>query len=170
MSDELQNHMNKGMYGTPQINPDERRKYLGTFRERVDVVITFEELNNPESLLDLSQEMSIHPDFRLIINGQVDAASLSKLVKLANDHGIDFTATSDHSLPNDSTDFAVVFCDKTQAIHKEKIDIFECYPRKRRIRLSLSIVLSWKDFSTKKEIERKKPRFPLELNIMPNIV
>lgn len=28
MSDELQNHMNKGMYGTPQINPDERRKYL----------------------------------------------------------------------------------------------------------------------------------------------
>lgn len=130
MSDELQNHMNKGMYGTPQINPDERRKYLGTFRERVDVVITFEELNTPESLLDLSQEMSIHPDFRLIINGQVDAASLSKLVKLANDHGIDFTATSDHSLPNDSTDFAVVFCDKTQAIHKEKIDIFECYPKK----------------------------------------
>ena len=76
MSDELQNHMNKGMYGTPQINPDERRKYLGTFRERVDVVITFEELNNPESLLDLSQEMSIHPDFRLIINGQVDACLL----------------------------------------------------------------------------------------------
>lgn len=130
MSDELQNHMNKGMYGTPQINPDERRKYLGTFRERVDVVITFEELHNPESLLDLSQEMSIHPDFRLIINGQVDAAALSKLVKLANDHGIDFTATSDRSLPNASTDFAVVFCDKTQAIHKETIDIFECYPKK----------------------------------------
>lgn len=155
MSDELQNHMNKGMYGTPQINPDERRKYLGTFRERVDVVITFEELNNPESLLDLSQEMSIHPDFRLIINGQVDAASLSKLVKLANDHGIDFTATSDHSLPNDSTDFAVVFCDKTQAIHKEKLIFLSATLRKRRIRLSLSIVLSWKDFSTKKEIERK---------------
>ena len=74
--------------------------------------------------------MSIHPDFRLIINGQVDAASLSKLVKLANDHGIDFTATSDRSLPNASTDFAVVFCDKTQAIHKETIDIFECYPKK----------------------------------------
>ena len=33
MSDELQNHMNKGMYGTPQINPDDRRNYLGTFRK-----------------------------------------------------------------------------------------------------------------------------------------
>lgn len=170
MSDELQNHMNKGMYGTPQINPDERRKYLGTFRERVDVVITFEELNNPESLLDLSQEMSIHPDFRLIINGQVDAASLSKLVKLANDHGIDFTATSDHSLPNDSTDFAVVFATRLKPFTKKKLIFLSATLRKRRIRLSLSIVLSWKDFSTKKEIERKKPRFPLELNIMPNIV
>lgn len=130
MSDELQNHMNKGMYGTPQINPDERRRYLGTFRERVDVTITFEELRDQESLTDLALEMKLHPDYRLIINGQVDQTSLSRLIRLANEAGVAFTATSDRTLPNTATDLAVVFCDKTQAIHREKVDIFECYPKK----------------------------------------
>ena len=32
--DQLQKHLDAGRYGTPQVNPDEQRKYLGTFRER----------------------------------------------------------------------------------------------------------------------------------------
>lgn len=129
MSDELQNHMNKGMYGTPQINPDERRKYLGTFRERVDVVITFEELNNPESLLDLSQEMSIHPDFRLIINGQVDAASFPNWSSLQ-------MITALISLQRPITVSRMIqpisrlFLRQDSSHSQRKIDIFECYPKK----------------------------------------
>nr|WP_290032754.1 DUF1694 domain-containing protein [Ligilactobacillus cholophilus] len=46
MTDQLQEHLNKGMYGTPQLKPDEQRKYLGTFRERVDLTMTFAQLNS----------------------------------------------------------------------------------------------------------------------------
>ena len=34
----------------PQLKPDEKRKYLGTFRERVDLTLTFEQLKEPEYL------------------------------------------------------------------------------------------------------------------------
>lgn len=138
MSDELQNHMNKGMYGTPQINPDERRKYLGTFRERVDVVITFEELNNPESLQMITALISLQRPI-----------TVSRMIQPIS---------------------RLFFATRLKPFTKKKLIFLSATLRKRRIRLSLSIVLSWKDFSTKKEIERKKPRFPLELNIMPNIV
>ena len=42
----LQEHLNNGLYGTPQLHPDEQRKYLGTFRERVSLTITFKEFSN----------------------------------------------------------------------------------------------------------------------------
>ena len=33
------------IYGTPKIKPDEQRKYLGTFRERVCLTISVKELH-----------------------------------------------------------------------------------------------------------------------------
>ena len=44
MSDELEKRLDTGMYGTPRVNPDEQRKYLGTFRERCYLSMTVAEM------------------------------------------------------------------------------------------------------------------------------
>ena len=44
MSDELEKRLDTGMYGTPRVNPDEQRKYLGTFRERCYLSMTVTEM------------------------------------------------------------------------------------------------------------------------------
>lgn len=35
----LDDYLQKGMYGEKQLKPDEKRKYLGTFRERIVVAL-----------------------------------------------------------------------------------------------------------------------------------
>ncbi|MBP2966807.1 DUF1694 domain-containing protein, partial [Acinetobacter baumannii] len=38
---DIQDYLDNGMYGAPQIRPDEVKKYLGTFRERVIFSMTY---------------------------------------------------------------------------------------------------------------------------------
>ena len=66
MTDELQEHLNKGMYGTPKLKPDEQRKYLGTFRERVDLTVTFAQLNSEKYYPAIQQELEEHPESRTV--------------------------------------------------------------------------------------------------------
>ena len=41
----LEQRLDNGIYGTPQLKPDEQRRYLGTFRERVCLTISVAELH-----------------------------------------------------------------------------------------------------------------------------
>lgn len=148
MTDQLQEHLNKGMYGTPQLKPDEQRKYLGTFRERVALTMTFAQLNSGKYYDALEQELKKHPDYRMTINGKVDQKQLTKLLTLANNTNVAFTCNTDQSLPNAASDFAVVFADKKQAIHHEIIDIAKLYPEPT--------------VTNEKEKETKKKRFSLK--------
>ena len=34
---DLDEYLKQGMYGTKETNPDERRQFLGTIRERIEV-------------------------------------------------------------------------------------------------------------------------------------
>lgn len=45
--DDVQSHLDKGMYGTPLVNPEEQNKYMGTFRERCYLSMTVAEMNDP---------------------------------------------------------------------------------------------------------------------------
>ena len=42
--DELKKHLDSGRYGAPKVNPDEQKKYMGTFRERCYVTMTIEQM------------------------------------------------------------------------------------------------------------------------------
>lgn len=148
MTDQMEEHLSKGMYGTPKLKPDEQRKYLGTFRERVDLTMTFDQLNSGKFYDQLKQELLQHPDYRLTINGNVSQSQLSQLLKIANETKVAFTCNTDLTLPHAASDLAVVFANKTSAIHKEVVDIAKLYP-----------VDEMKDNSVK---ETKKSRFSLK--------
>lgn len=135
-SDELQNHMNKGMYGTPQLKPDEKRKYLGTFRERVDLTLTFEQIKDPEYLADLKQELTLHPELHVIINGQVENPLLSELMQLAQEANVTFTCNTDQTLHHGPKDLAVVVCDKNTALHVEEVDVAKRYPKTTKLEVA----------------------------------
>ncbi|WP_283613442.1 YueI family protein [Ligilactobacillus aviarius] len=99
MTDELQEHLNKGMYGTPKLKPDEQRKYLGTFRERVDLTVTFAQLNSEKYYPAIQKELEAHPKYRMTINGSVDQDQLSRLIQIASSANAAFTCSSDLTLP-----------------------------------------------------------------------
>ena len=46
--DNMQEHLNSALYGAPQTKPDERRKYMGSLRERVALCSSNQELTDPK--------------------------------------------------------------------------------------------------------------------------
>lgn len=59
--DDVKSHLDKGLYGTPLVNPEEQHKYLGTFRERCYLSMTVAEMiqpKNKENFLKRTQKTS----------------------------------------------------------------------------------------------------------------
>lgn len=127
-NNDLQDHLNNAVYGTPKLKPDEQRKYLGTFRERVDLTITFAQINTPAYLEALAQEVKVHPDYRLIVNGALCTANLAKILRLAKANNIQVTTTSSAEFTHQAQDIAVVLAAKTEALHLEVVDVAKRYP------------------------------------------
>ena len=43
---QMDKHLQNSTFGVPKVNPDEQRRYLGTFRERVSLAMTIAEVND----------------------------------------------------------------------------------------------------------------------------
>ncbi|WP_033826834.1 YueI family protein [Bacillus andreraoultii] len=87
----LEDYLNQGVYGKKEINPEEKRKFLGTFRERIVVALTVSQLYKPTVYDEVEQAMKSNRGAKLLLNGSVDYQFLSKYVKIANDYQISFT-------------------------------------------------------------------------------
>lgn len=68
---DVQDYLEKGMYGAPQIKPDEKRKYLGTFRERIYLSMTLAEMSNTRNLTYFKEELTTNPNHQVLINAAV---------------------------------------------------------------------------------------------------
>lgn len=68
---DVQDYLDKGMYGTPQIKPEEQRKYLGTFRERIFFAMTIQEMRDKKNLAYFKKELQANPNQQLLINAAV---------------------------------------------------------------------------------------------------
>ena len=69
------------MHGTPKLHPDEQRKYLGTFRERVEVAVTVAQIKQANYVDALHQAFTSHPDDQLYINGNLDQELIGPYIK-----------------------------------------------------------------------------------------
>lgn len=116
-NDSLQNRLDNAMSGnTPKINPDEQRKFLGTFGERVDFAIKKEDINNTEAKELLTEEINKHNDYQLLLNGTLLQSSIMEYIKLASSNNIKFTQRTDKIYEN--SPFGVVFA-SDKALNKE---------------------------------------------------
>ncbi|MFD1421927.1 YueI family protein [Lactiplantibacillus songbeiensis] len=114
------------IHGTPKLHPDEQRKYLGTFRERVEVAVTVYQIKRHHYVDELNRAFAAHPDYRLLINGNLDEDILGPYMAAVAKAGVQFTLKTDNMYHTGDDDYALVFATNT-AINQDVIDIEKRY-------------------------------------------
>lgn len=141
-SDNMQNYLNKGMYGANQTKPEERQKYLGSLRERIFVSMTIDQLTSKTYIEALEKEVTIHPNNTLLFNGSVDITELDPYIKLSNQLDCTFRIVTDDFAKKSNIGLVYV---APQEVDNDIIDVAEKYPKS--------------DKSTKKIVPEKKSFF-----------
>lgn len=90
-SSNVEDYLQQGIYGAKQIKPDERRKFLGTLRERIVVALTKSQVREKGVYPEVVQLMEEHPDTTLLLNGDLDYSYLSDYIANARNKGIPFS-------------------------------------------------------------------------------
>ena len=114
------------MGGTPKVNPDEQRRYLGTFRERVSLAIQIKDLSNPNAVNALQKEFDNNNSYQLIINGNLDHDVVSPFIRLASQNNIKFVIKTDSFYRTAPDNYGVVYAN-SQSINVNPVDFEEKY-------------------------------------------
>ncbi|SDN41744.1 YueI family protein [Alkalicoccus daliensis] len=123
--DKLEQIIQEGIYGKPEIRPEEKHLFLGTYAERVRLALTNGQVYKKGMYEEALQLMSRHNDMRMLINGNLPYTSYNNYVKAANEKNVPFTVHNDFQ----ATPLGIVFT-TDYAIHQEdnifiKDSIFE---------------------------------------------
>src|SRR5690606_20146736 len=93
------------MYGVKEIKPDERRKFLGTIRERIVVALTKSQVMEKGVYPEVIQLMKEHPKAVLLLNGDLDYSYLSDYIHKARAKQIQFSIVANK---NNDTNIGLV--------------------------------------------------------------
>lgn len=121
MAENIDDYLEKGMYGAKEINPAEKKKYLGTFRERVLVALTKEEVLSHQLLPELEKAILETPDSKLLLNGLLHYNSMRPYIKLAEKCQHEFSIVS--RLEGETEIYLVLACQKE--VNKEDIHLYK---------------------------------------------
>ncbi|MEQ2527781.1 YueI family protein [Bacillaceae bacterium CLA-AA-H227] len=92
----LDDYLQQGIYGQKEINPDERRKFLGTLRERVVIALTQVQVREENIFTEVEEALKSNSDATLLLNGNIDYAHLSKYIKLASKYNAEYTIVTNN--------------------------------------------------------------------------
>ncbi|UQS83039.1 YueI family protein [Bombilactobacillus thymidiniphilus] len=123
MMTSVEDYLKQNVFGKPQLKPDERKKFLGNFQERVALALTVAQTNNLANLPMVEKVMQRNPQYHLYLNGRLNDKARQAVIKLAVQNNFAFTimeqanmrtATKDLS----DQDMGLVIADDHQAIKK----------------------------------------------------
>ncbi|ULT57443.1 YueI family protein [Neobacillus drentensis] len=109
--------LQQGIYGPLETKPEERRKYLGTLRERIIVALTKNQVAETNIYPQVEQSMKEYPQAQLLLNGNMAYEELSKYVKLAAKNKLEHKIVTNKE---HDTDIGLVLAMST-AIDKKEI-------------------------------------------------
>ncbi|WP_442597772.1 YueI family protein [Neobacillus sp. D3-1R] len=115
--DKVDEYLQQGMYGPKEIKPEERRRFLGTLRERIVVALTIAQVREGKVNSQLEKIMKENPKAHVFLNGQIEYTSLSKFIQMAKKIGLPFTMVNNKEV---ETDIGLVVA-YDYAIDKEEI-------------------------------------------------
>lgn len=90
LSENIDDYIQQGIYGVRELKPDERRKFLGTLRERVLVVLTKQQVREKGTYKEVEELMKKNIEATIFLNGTLNYNYLSDYIKLANQIGSKF--------------------------------------------------------------------------------
>ncbi len=122
-----QQRIDNAVYGTPKIKPDEQRKYLGTFRERVCLTISVQELHEQDWTPALTAELDRGIGNLVFINGNLPHDEIHPYIQTAAKDNAQFTLKTDPEYKIDPDSLAVVVAAKT-AVYQSPVDVKQRYP------------------------------------------
>lgn len=115
----LEDYLEKGIYGEKQIKPAEKKKYLGTFRERIIIALTKSQVMEKDVYPEIEQFVKKYPNAKLLVNGDISYPAISKYIQIAKSNEISFSIVNNHT---SSTNIGLVLA-LDEAIDKEEIYI-----------------------------------------------
>ena len=116
---DVDEYLQQGIYGVKEIKPEERKRYLGTLRERVIAVLYQSQVLEKEIYPEIAQLIKKHPKACLFLNGNMTNEYLTKYVELATLNKIRYKMVFNKDY---NTDLGLVLAEET-AINHENIYI-----------------------------------------------
>lgn len=128
MSDDLSKRVEQAAQGiTPQTKPDERRRYLGSLRERVYVRMNNTEVKDPELTSLFLKHIDDFKGYTILINGNItDDGFLGEVEAACSQKNIPFTLVNNETAKTGPEDSAVLVVSKN-AINRQRIEITQVY-------------------------------------------
>ncbi|WP_409298420.1 YueI family protein [Peribacillus sp. SCS-26] len=93
-ADNVDDYIEKGIYGEKELKPEEKRMFLGTFRERVIAALYKGQVAKKNIYPQILQACKENKEASLLLNGEISYTHLSKYVKAANEAGIPYKLVS----------------------------------------------------------------------------
>lgn len=128
MTEDLNTRLEHAAQGiTPQTRPDERRKYLGSLRERVLVRMTVKEIENSKLDNLFLEHINDFKGYTILINGKISQNQfINKLMGVCSQKDIKFTLINDETAKDEPDATGILVAAKT-AINHYRIDISQVY-------------------------------------------
>lgn len=123
-----QQRIENAVYGTPKVKPDEQRKYLGTFRERVCLTISVQELREQDWQAALAAELKRGIGNLVFLNGNLPHEEIHPYLLTTSQNGGIFTLKTDPEYKTDPASLAVVVAAK-KGVYQTPVDVKKRYPQ-----------------------------------------
>ncbi len=118
---DLDQAIQTGIHGTPQLRPDEKRRYLGFFRERVIQAVTFQQILTVEGMKVMEEALGDPRGVELVIHKKARTRMMPLIIQ-ARKQNLDFTIVSNPNLrgevavalvASDAVDVPVLFSEQS---------------------------------------------------------
>ena len=129
MTEDLNKRVEQAAQGiTPQTKPDERRRFLGSLRERCLIRMDNTEVKNPELTALFLKHITDFKGYTILINGNItDDGFLGDVEASCSKYDIPFTLVNNETAKSGPHDTAVLVVAKN-AINRPRIELKQVYP------------------------------------------
>ena len=122
MAEDLEHFIKAMALGIPTIKPDEKRAFLGNFRERVSMAVTIRQLRDAQITAMLDSVLKRYPGYRIFLNGRMGESLVNQYMMQALAHQYPFTIMNQPGMRVTKrvlpTDFGWVLAHPTQKISR----------------------------------------------------
>ena len=128
MTEDLNTRVSNAAQGiTPQTKPDERRRFLGSLRERVLVRMTNAEVQDPKLTSLFLQHFKDYVGYNILINGNLHDNFVNQVETYCSKYETSFTIVNNETAKTGPADSAILVV-ASSAINKMRIEISQVYP------------------------------------------